>query len=118
MDDHEIRARLAVTPEALAAFCAASRVRELAVFGSIVRDDFGPHSDIDPPATFDPDAPWSHFEIVTMKNEAEAMFGRSVDIFERRAVEKCDNPWKRSLILGSQRRVYTAAQDEKAHSST
>lgn len=109
MDDHEIRARLAVTPEALAAFCAAWRVRELAVFGSIVRDDFGPDSDIDLLVTFDPDAPWSLFDIVTMKNEAEALFGRPVDIVERRAVEKHHNPWKRSLILGDQRLIYPAA---------
>lgn len=109
MKKSELSSRLNVADEALADFCRRWRVTELGVFGSVLRDDFGPDSDVDLLVTFEKDAPWSLFDIVAMKNEAETLFERPVDIVERRAVEAHHNPWKRSLILRSHRLIYTAA---------
>lgn len=109
MTNTELSSRLNITNTALADFCRRWRVTELAVFGSILRDDFGPDSDIDLLVTFEPDSPWSLFDIVTMKLEAEALFGRPIDIVSRRGVEQHTNPWAKHLILSTAKPIFSAA---------
>lgn len=89
----------------LAAFARRWRVRELSLFGSALRDDFCPDSDVDVLVGFDPDARWSLLDIVDMKAELEEVFGRPVDLAERQAVERSPNPIRREAILRSARRV-------------
>jgi predicted nucleotidyltransferase len=55
-------ARIAYDCEKLAAFCRKWKVRELALFGSVLREDFGPDSDVDVMVTFEPDDPWSYWD--------------------------------------------------------
>ena len=93
----------------LADFCKRWKITELALFGSVLRDDFGPDSDVDILVTFEPDAPWSLFDIVRVKHEFEGMVGRKVDIIERPALEKHHNPWLKHAILTEARTIYTAA---------
>ena len=54
--------------------------------GSVLRDDFGPHSDVDLIADFEDDAPWSVLEHVMMEEDLAAIFGRRVDLVSRDAI--------------------------------
>lgn len=99
---------LNVPDEELAAFCRRWQVAELALFGSALRDDFGPESDIDLLVNFAPDATWSLFDHVRMQEEARALFGRNVDLVTLNAVERSPNPIRRRAILESTKRIYAA----------
>ncbi|HET6567202.1 MAG TPA: nucleotidyltransferase domain-containing protein [Rhodothermales bacterium] len=92
----------------LATFCRRWKVAELSLFGSALRDDFGPESDVDLLVTFKADARWSLLDHVRMEEEARSLFGRDVDIVTRRAVERSRNPIRRQAILGSSRMIYAA----------
>jgi predicted nucleotidyltransferase len=92
----------------LGAFCRRWRIRELALFGSGLRDDFGPQSDLDLLVTFAPDAAWSLLDHVQMQNELSDLVGRPVDLVSRRAIEGSHNPLRQREILGSARSVYVA----------
>ncbi|MFB3132666.1 MAG: nucleotidyltransferase family protein, partial [Rhodothermales bacterium] len=70
---------LNVPQDEIDSFCQRWRVVELAVFGSVLREDFRPDSDVDVLVSFGPDARWSLFDFVTMQDELEALFGRPVD---------------------------------------
>lgn len=88
-------------------FCAKWRVTRFELFGSAVRDDFTPDSDIDVMVTFEPDAPWSLWDIVEAKFELQEILGRKVDLLERPAVEKHRNPFLKRSILESPVTVYS-----------
>ena len=90
---------------ALAAFAERWQVVELALFGSALRDDFGPGSDVDLLVTFEEGETWSLLDLVQMKLELEDVFGRSVDLVGRMAVERSPNWIRREAILGSARTV-------------
>ncbi len=96
--------------EALADFCRRWRISELALFGSALRDDFRPESDIDLLATFDPDARWGLLDSVRMSEELEQLLGRKVDLISRRALERSTNSARRDTILASARVIYTAPE--------
>lgn len=107
--DEQSRVRLALPREAVAAFCRRWQVTEFALFGSVLRPDFGPASDIDVLVTFAPDAPWTLFDLVDMRDELAALFGRPIDLVTRRAVEQSRNALRRAAILGSAEVIYAAA---------
>jgi len=86
-------------------FCRRWKVVELALFGSVLRDDFRPDSDIDVLITFQPDAPWSLLDIVQMQEELKSIFGREIDIVEKEAIR---NPFRRHEILNHMEVVYAA----------
>ncbi len=87
-------------------FCKRWKIVEFALFGSVLRDDFRPDSDIDVLVTFAPDAEWSLFDFVHAEDELGALFGRKVDLVERTAVEKSRNYIIRKAILRSARPIY------------
>ncbi len=101
-------ARIEIPEDRIADFCRRWKINELALFGSVLRDDFRPDSDVDVLVTFAEDARWTLFDIVHMEDELEALFGREVDLSERRAVEKSENYIRRRSILKSARTVYVA----------
>jgi hypothetical protein len=92
----------------IAEFCRKWGIIELALFGSAVRADFGPDSDIDALVTFVPEARHGLFNLARMKGELEAIFDRDVDILTRRAVENSRNPIRRKAILDSAQVIYAA----------
>jgi uncharacterized protein len=111
---HEVR-RNKVSPEKvrlpleeLKAFCRRWRIEELAIFGSALRQDFGPESDIDLLARFAPDAEWSLLEHVRMEDELAALLGRPVDLVCRDAVEQSRNWIRREAILSTAEVIYAA----------
>ena len=89
-------------------FCRKWKVRELSLFGSALRDDFGSDRDVDLLVTFAPDAEWSLLDHIRMEEELTAIIGRKVDLVSRRAVERSANHIRRQSILSSARVVYAA----------
>jgi hypothetical protein len=91
--------------ESLEKLCRKWRVRELALFGSVLREDFKPQSDIDVLISFEADAPWSLWDLVDLQEELGRLFGRPVDIVEPEGLR---NPWRRREILNTRQIVYAA----------
>lgn len=77
----------------------------MSLFGSALRDDFGPESDLDFLVSFEPDAKWDLFDLVDMKTELEAFHGRPVDLVELEAIR---NPWRKYEILRTREVLYAA----------
>lgn len=90
----------------IAKFCQRWRVAELALFGSILRDDFNDNSDIDVLVTFAPDVIYSFKQIVAMQEELESIYGRPVDLLDRDAVRQSPNYIRRKAILDSAQVIY------------
>ncbi|MFN0050658.1 MAG: nucleotidyltransferase family protein [Planctomycetales bacterium] len=88
-------------------FCQRWRVRELALFGSVLRDDFGPASDVDVLISFDDNAPWSLWDLTSMQDELSSLTGRQVDLVEKEGLR---NPFRRDRILNTRQVVYAAGQ--------
>ena len=101
-------ARLSLSQPQITEFCQRWRIRELALFGSALRNDFGPDSDIDLLVTFTPDAGWSLLDHMRMQAELASLLGRPVDLVSRRAIERSVNPIRKREILGTARSVYAA----------
>jgi len=94
--------------EKLSAFCQKWKIQELSLFGSVLRDDFGPESDIDILVTFRKDAKHTLFDLVHMEDELKDIFGREIDVVSRRGIESSRNYLRRSTILNSAEIVYAA----------
>ena len=93
---------------AIATFCKKWQIREFALFGSVLREDFRPDSDVDVLVTFVKHAPWSLFDFVNMESELEVLFGREVDFVSKRGIEASRNYLRRKSILDSARVIYGA----------
>ena len=100
--------RIDLPMSAIADFCRRWKIREFAILGSILRDDFRPDSDVDVLATFDDAATWTLLDHVGMQDELREMLGRHVDLLTRAGVEHSANPERRREILESARVVHAA----------
>ncbi|HKQ50293.1 MAG TPA: nucleotidyltransferase family protein [Phycisphaerae bacterium] len=85
--------------------CARWKIREFAIFGSALRDDFGPESDVDVLVSFEPGAGWSLWDLFDLQDELEALYGRHVDLIEKEALR---NPFRKHEILSTRRVLYAA----------
>jgi predicted nucleotidyltransferase len=95
--------------EQIAAFCRKWNVSEFALFGSVLRDDFRPDSDVDVLLTWADDARISLFDYGPMKDDLEAMFGRPVDLVSKEGIQQSRNWIRKKEILGSARVIYANA---------
>ena len=86
-------------------FCARWKIKELRVFGSILRDDFRPDSDIDFIADFDEDSDWDLFDHMEMEEELAAIVGRNVDLLTRYSVETSQNRFYKHRILSESEQI-------------
>jgi len=86
-------------------FCRRWGVAEFSLFGSALRSDFRPDSDVDVLVTFAKDAEISLFDLVQMKLDLEKIFRRPVDIIEKDAL---DNPFRKREILRTAQVIYAA----------
>ena len=98
---------VAIPLNEIAGFCRRWRIQELALFGSALRDDFHPASDVDLLVTFAPDAEWGLLDHVQMEQELQALLERDVDLVSRRALERSQNWLRRQEILGSARTLFS-----------
>jgi hypothetical protein len=97
-----------IPKEKIAEFCQKWKIREFAFFGSVLRDDFQPDSDIDVLVTFDEDAHHSLFDLVDMQDELKVIFGREVDLVSKRGIESSRNYIRKNAILNSAEAIYAA----------
>lgn len=101
-----IERNLDIPQKQIADFFQRWHIRELALFGSALRDDFAPDSDLDIVATFAPGADWSLFDHLRMEQELADLLGRKIDLFSKRAVERSHNWIRRQEILNTAEVVY------------
>ncbi len=104
-----VEPRIPIDREQIAEFCRKWKIVEFSLFGSVLREDFGPDSDVDVMVRFAPDCVWTMFDVLHAENELAKLFGRSVDLVEREAVEGSKNYISRKLILHSAQVIYAAA---------
>jgi hypothetical protein len=101
-----IPVKIEVPKQAVEEFCRKWKITEFSFFGSVLREDFGPESDIDVLVKFSPQAHWSLFDLVHMQQELKQLFGREVDLVSRRGIEASPNYLRRKAILGSAEVIY------------
>lgn len=92
-------ARIPIDQNKIADFCRRWRIEEFSLFGSVLRDDFRPDSDVDILVTFAEDVRYGLSELVRMEDELREIFGREVDLITRRSVEQSRNYIRRKRIL-------------------
>ena len=90
--------------DSIAQFCRRWSIARLEVFGSVLRDDFRPDSDVDLIASYAPAAHWSLLDRIHMKHELEDMLGREVDLLNRRALQRGDG--RSAVILAHTQLLY------------
>lgn len=94
-----------VPMEKIVEFCRKWKVRRFSLFGSVLREDFGPDSDVDVLVSFQPDSTWDLLDLVDMRDELMTLFGREVDLVEEEGLR---NPFRRSSILSTRQVLYAA----------
>ena len=98
---------ISIPADRLAAFCRANGIRKLSVFGSALRDDFGPESDIDVLVEFAPGRT-PGFRFVGIAAELSELSGRPVDVLTHSSVERSPNYIRRKEVLDSAEVIYAA----------
>ncbi|HYH83514.1 MAG TPA: nucleotidyltransferase domain-containing protein, partial [Longimicrobium sp.] len=89
--------------ERIEAFCRTWHITELALFGSVLRDDFRPDSDVDVLVTFEPRHHPGFRGWLAMEEERERMFSRPIDLVEKSSLT---NPFRRHHVLHHQEVLY------------
>jgi len=113
------RSGIALPNERIAQLCEKYQVEQLAVYGSVLRDDFGQDSDVDFLVDFKGDdaGPWMS-KIFDFEKDLTAILGRKVKVVTRRGVEQSANWIKRSSILDSTQVVYRAVDGASSSPGT
>jgi predicted nucleotidyltransferase len=99
------KTKIRIPRKKIAEFCHRWKVAEFSLFGSVLREDFRPDSDVDVLVTFVPNAEINLFDLVQMKLDLEKLFHRPVDVIEKDALE---NPFRKREILRTAQVVYAA----------
>lgn len=102
---HDVSLPIPILMSEVERFCKKWRVQSMWLFGSVLRDDFTPESDVDVMIRFREDANWTYWDYPDMTDELERIFGRKIDLVEERAL---GNPFRRRAILASRRLLYAA----------
>ncbi len=95
---------ITISQEELAALCRRHHVERLAIFGSALRDDFRPESDVDVLVTFEPDAEIGFLALSRLRRELEALFNRPVDLVPQEGLKSR----LRESVLASAELLYAA----------
>lgn len=109
-----MNAHINIPQDEIAAFCKRWQVTELALFGSVLRDDFSPDSDVDVLARFEEEARHTLFDLDRMEEELTTIFGRKVDLVSWRGVEQSQNYIRRKAILESAETIYVRSVSTNA----
>jgi predicted nucleotidyltransferase len=99
------QAKINIPLKQIEGFCRRWKIKEFSLFGSVLREDFRPDSDVDVLVTFEPDGGITFDNRVEMLDELAEIFGREVDLVEKNAVR---NPFRRHEILTTREVVYAA----------
>ena len=98
--------KLTFNSENLSRFCRERGIARLELFGSALRDDFRDESDVDLLATLRADAHPTLLDWAEMQEKLAELFGRSVDLVSRRAIESSRNPYRKHSILTTATQIY------------
>jgi hypothetical protein len=104
-------AQIAVDEQKIATFCHKHQIRRLALFGSALRADFRPDSDVDVLVEFSADAKHGLFALSRMEDKLRRIFGREVDLVDRAAIEQSRNYIRRKEILSALETIYGAPRE-------
>ena len=85
--------------------CEKYCIIELSIFGSSIRDDFTPDSDVDMLVAFDEQSKITLFDIMDLEKEFSQLFKRKVDVVEKKSLK---NPIRRNRILSTLEKIYAA----------
>jgi len=99
-------AAIEIPEDKIETFCQKWKIREFSLFGSVLRGDFGPASDIDCLVVFAPEADWGLLDLIRAEQELGGLLGRPVDLIERQVVEQSENWIRRRSILSTARTIY------------
>ena len=105
----KINGSLEVPDKVIEDFCRRWKITQIELFGSALRDDFRPDSDVDLLVTFEPDSGTDLFDLVQMQDEMATIIGRPVDLISRKGIEQSRNYIRRKAILGTARPLYIRA---------
>lgn len=97
--------RITASPEVITDFCRRHHIHKLSLFGSVLRDDFGPDSDVDVLVEFEPGETPGFFEYVGMELELTELFGRKVDLLTAGFL----SPYFREEVLREALPIHVAA---------
>lgn len=97
-------ARIAIPREQVADLCRRYQVRRLALFGSVLRDDFGSDSDVDVLVDFDANAQIGFMSLARMQRELADLLGRPVDLVPKPGLKQI----LRDQVLASTEEIYAA----------
>jgi predicted nucleotidyltransferase len=106
-----VATRVNLPMDVIADFCKRRQIKQLELFGSALRDDFGPESDLDFLYVLDPPDAWIFSDFLDAQEELAGLLGRDVDLISRHVIEQSPNPWRRRNILGAARVVYAVYQE-------
>jgi predicted nucleotidyltransferase len=93
---------LDIPAQEIATFCRRHRIRQLALFGSVLRDDFGPESDVDVLVEFESEARVGYQYFFRLQDELSALFEREVDLFTPNSLK----PFAREQAMQSKAVIY------------
>jgi predicted nucleotidyltransferase len=97
--------KIDIPKEKIEDFCRRWKIKEMAIFGSVLREDFRPESDVDFLVTFFEQARWNLFDWVEMIEELKKITGREIDLVDRESIR---NPYRRRSILARMEVIYGA----------
>ncbi|MXZ76083.1 MAG: nucleotidyltransferase [Gemmatimonadetes bacterium] len=98
--------RINIPNNKIAEFCQRHHIKRLALFGSVLRDDFTPESDVDILVDFEPDTLIGYIGLAGLEIELIDMLGRNVDLHTLEGVERSRNGLLQKEILGTAETVY------------
>lgn len=101
----KLATNIEISPEQLGSVCKTWKIRELSLFGSVLRSDFDADSDIDVLISFQDDASIGLWELAAIAEDLQALFGRKVDLVEKEALR---NPIRKKEILSTCEVLYAA----------
>lgn len=105
----EVRMRVEnkdISPDDISRICRKWKIRRMELFGSAHTGQLHPDSDIDLLVEFEPDEQWSLMDMARAEEEFSSLFGRPVDLVDRKNLEKSANWIRREAILESTEVVY------------
>ena len=100
--------RFSIPRKKVADFCKRWNVTEFSIFGSALRGDFKPDSDVDVLVSFAPGTGVTLFDMVQMQDELKQIFKRDVDLISKKGLETSRNYLRRKAILESARAIHVA----------
>jgi hypothetical protein len=103
---HPPTAHVEIPDADVADFCQRWGIAELALFGSVLRSDFGPESDVNVLVEFEPNVRHGIMDLMQMEEELKGIFHRGVMIVTRRGLERSRNADRRAEVLHAAEVIY------------